>query len=101
MPRRKIDSPSSDGAHQVAALLARIDRLLVQIAARGERLDELLVQVKALNESRICLPPLRQTHTDLPSVGAGSAGRAGVDSCREGASRPLLAWTVAYKFYSG
>jgi hypothetical protein len=33
MPQRKIDSPSSDGAHQVASLLARIDRLPAQIAA--------------------------------------------------------------------
>jgi hypothetical protein len=47
MPQRKIDS--GDGAHLVAPLLARVDRLLAQIAARDERIDELLAQVKALN----------------------------------------------------
>jgi hypothetical protein len=33
----------------MASLLARIDRLLVQIAARDERIDELLAVVKASN----------------------------------------------------
>jgi hypothetical protein len=49
MPQREIDWPSSDGAHQLASLLARIDRLVAQIAARHERIDDLLAQVKALN----------------------------------------------------
>ena len=49
MPRRESDSPSSDGAQLVAALLARIDGLMAQIAGRDERIDELLAQVKALN----------------------------------------------------
>jgi hypothetical protein len=37
MRQRKIDWPSSDGAQQLASLLARIDRLVAQIAARDER----------------------------------------------------------------
>jgi hypothetical protein len=45
MPQRKIDWPSNDGAHQLASLLAQIDRLVAQIAARDER-DDLLAQVK-------------------------------------------------------
>jgi hypothetical protein len=49
MSQKRIDSPSNDGAHLVAPLLARIDWLLAQIAAKDERIDELLAQVKALN----------------------------------------------------
>jgi transposase len=72
MPRRKIDSPNSDGAHQMALLLARIDRLLTQIAARDERIDELLTQVKALNarivelEAKLGGPPKTPDNSSLP-----------------------------------
>jgi transposase len=72
MPRRKIDSPNSDGANQMASLLARIDRLLTQIAARDERIDELLAQVKALNarivelEAKLGGPPKTPDNSSLP-----------------------------------
>src|ERR1700739_4585731 len=72
MPQRKIDSPSRDGAHLMASLLARIDRLLAQIAARDERIDELLAQVKALNarigelEAKLGGPPKTPDNSSLP-----------------------------------
>ena len=70
MPQRKIDS--GDGAHLVAPLLARVDRLLAQIAARDERIDELLAQVKALNariaelEAKLGGPPKTPDNSSLP-----------------------------------
>ena len=72
MPQRKIDSASSDGAHLVASMLARIDRLLAQIAARDDRIDELLAQVKALNariaelEAKLGGPPKTPDNSSLP-----------------------------------
>src|SRR4030081_2482332 len=72
MPQRKNDSPSSDDAHLVAPLLARIDRLLAQIGGRGERIDELLAQVKALNariaefEAKRGGPPKTPDNSSLP-----------------------------------
>ena len=72
MPQRKNDSPSNDGAHLAASLLARIDRLVAQIAARDERIDELLAQVKALNariadlEARRGGPPKTPDNSSLP-----------------------------------
>jgi len=72
MPQRKIDSPSTDGAHLVASMLARIDRLLAQIAARDDHIDELLAQVKALNgriaelEAKLGGPPKTPGNSSLP-----------------------------------
>src|ERR1700739_1044650 len=72
MAQRKIDSPGRDGAHLMASLLARIDRLLAQIAARDERIDELLAQVKALNarigelEAKLGGPRKRPDISPLP-----------------------------------
>src|SRR5512145_331972 len=72
MPRGKIDSPDSDGAHLVASMLARIDRLLAQIAARDDRIDELLSQVKALNariaelKAKLGDPPKTPDNSSLP-----------------------------------
>src|SRR3974377_1375838 len=72
MPRGKSDSSSSDGAHLVSPLLARIDQLLAQIAARDERIDELLAQVKALNariaglEAKRGGPPKTPDNSSLP-----------------------------------
>ncbi len=72
MPQRKNDSPSSDGTHLVASLLARIDQLLAQLAARDERIDELLAQVKALNvriaelEAKLGGPPKTPDNSSLP-----------------------------------
>ena len=72
MTQRKIDSPSNDGAHLVAPLLARIDQLVAQIAARDARIDELLARVKALNariaelEAKRGGPPKTPDNSSLP-----------------------------------
>src|SRR3974377_2520063 len=72
MPRGKSDSSSSDGAHLVSPLLARIDQLLAQIAARDARIDELLAQVMALNariaelEAKRGGPPKTPDNSSLP-----------------------------------
>src|SRR3974377_1768009 len=72
MTRRKIDSPSNDGAPLVAPLLVRIDQLGAQSAARDARIDELLAQVKALNariaelEAKRGGPPKTPDNSSLP-----------------------------------
>jgi hypothetical protein len=74
MPQRKIGWPSSDGAHQLASLVARIERLVAQIAARDERIDDLLAQaqVKALNAHRRA----RRTAEDTGQFLAAACARA-------------------------
>jgi len=73
MPQGTSDSPSSDGAHVVASLVARIDRLLAEMAARDSRIDELLAQVKALTariaelEAGQGKPPKTPDNSSLPS----------------------------------
>jgi transposase len=102
MPQRKNDSPSSDGAHLVAPLLARIDRLVAQIAARDERIDELLAQVKALNariaelEAKLGGPPKTPDNSSLPpSRGQKANAEPAVKPGRRG--RPGVARKLAEK----
>jgi len=72
MAQGKIDSPSTDSAHLMASMLARIDGLLAQIAARDERIDELLALLKALNariaelEAKLGQPPKTPDNSSLP-----------------------------------
>src|SRR3974377_51213 len=72
MTRRKIDSPSNDGAPLVGPLLVRIDQLVAQIAARDARTEELLAQGKALNpriaelEAKRGGPPKTPDNSSLP-----------------------------------
>jgi hypothetical protein len=77
MPRRKIDWPNIDGAHQMASLLARIDRVVAQIAAGGERIDELLAQVKALHARIVELPSSagRRRRRTIPRCRLRAGGR--------------------------
>jgi transposase len=58
MPQRKIDSSSTDEAHLVASLLARIDQLLAQIAALNARIAEL--------EGKLGGPPRTPDNSSLP-----------------------------------
>ena len=98
---RKIDSPSNDGAHLVAPLLARIDQLVAQIAARDARIDELLAQVKALNvriaelEAKRGGPPKTPDNSSLPPSRGQKANAepAGVKPRRKG--RPGAARKLA------
>jgi transposase len=72
MAPRKIDSPSTDSAHVVASLVARIDLLLAQNAAKDKRIDELLALLSALNariaelEARLGQPPRTPDNSSLP-----------------------------------
>src|SRR4030088_3120715 len=58
MPQRKNDSPSSDNAHLVAPLLARIDRLLAQVRALNARIAEF--------EAKRGGPPKTPDNSSLP-----------------------------------
>jgi len=97
MPQRKIDSPSTDGAHLVASMLARIDRLLAQIAARDERIDELLAQVKALTariaelEAKLGGPPRTPGNSSLPPSRGQKANAEPAASKPQRTGRPGVA----------
>ena len=101
MTQRKIDSPSNDGAHLVAPLLARIDQLVAQIAARDARIDELLAQAKALNariaelEAKRGGPPKTPDNSSLPPSRGQKANAkpAAVKPLRKG--RPGVARKLA------
>src|SRR6266581_5365937 len=94
MPQRKNDSPSSDGTHLVASLLARIDQLLAQLAARDERIDELLAQVKALNvriaelEAKLGGPPKTPDNSSLPPSRGRKPNRAERRAAKKRKGRP-------------
>src|SRR4030081_3102070 len=103
MPQRKNDSPSSDDAHLVAPLLARIDRLLAQIGGRGERMDELLAQVKALNarvaefEAKRGGPPKTPDNSSLPPSRGQKANAEPPAVKRRRKGRPGVARKLADK----
>jgi transposase len=101
MPQRKIDSPSSDGAHLVASLVARIDRLLAEMAARDSRIDGLLAQVKALNariaelEAKLGQPPKTPDNSSLPPSRGQKANVADAPAAKpQRKGRPGVARTL-------
>jgi transposase len=103
MPQSKIDSPTTDGAHLVASMLARIDRLLAQIAARDERIDELLAQVKTLNariaelEAKLGGPPKTPGNSSLPPSHGQKANAEPLASKPQRKGRPGVARQLAEK----
>src|SRR5215470_9118840 len=82
MGQRRNDSSSVDGAHPMALLLARIDRLVAQISARDARIDEFEAKrggpPKTPDNSS--LPPSRwqKANAEPPAVKPRRKGRPGV-----------------------